>query len=396
MRGLRNMVLAGVFVLVVGALALATAKPRGDEAPSITETVLYSFCPQGDCTDGAVNIDGVIMDGVGNLYGTTIQGGANDKGTVFELTPSSTGWNEKVLYSFCSQSNCTDGYNPSGLILDGAGNLYGTTIYGGAYGYGTAFELTPSSTGWNEKVLYSFCSQSNCTDGKHPYAPLVMDGSGHLYGTTGSGGNANPICKLGNAGSCGVVFALDLAVNAYNLTVSKSGNGSGKVTSSPAGIDCGSTCRTNFAAGTQVTLTAAASSGSTFIGWGGVCSGSGSCVVTMNASQNVSAIFTQTIAYTLSVSVIGSLNGTVTSSPSGINCGSTCSASFSAGTQVTLIANPVSGSTYTWGGACSGNGSCVVTMNSDQFVFASFAPFPTAEVFVKLKNLLGYPDLLPY
>jgi uncharacterized repeat protein (TIGR03803 family) len=191
MRGLRNMVLAGVFVLVAGALALATAKPRGDEAPSITETVLYRFCAQSACTDGASIVFRLIMDGVGNLYGTTIQGGANDKGTVFELTPSSTGWNEKVLYSFCSQSNCADGAVPSGdLILDGAGNLYGIAM-GGAYDAGTVFELTPSSTGWNEKVLYSFCSQSNCTDGRYPGglgSGLILDGAGNLYGTTRQGG----------------------------------------------------------------------------------------------------------------------------------------------------------------------------------------------------------------
>jgi hypothetical protein len=113
-------------------------------------------------------------------------------------------------------------------------------------------------------------------------------------------------------------------------------------------------------------------------------------------SQAVSVTVGSNTTYTLSVSVIGSLNGSVTSSPSGIDCGATCSASFSAGAQVTLTANPMSGSTYTWGGACSGNGSCVVTMNSDQIVFASFAPFPTAETFVKLKSLLGFPDLLPY
>ena len=158
-----------------------------------SETVLYSFCPSGaSCTDGELPYAGLIMDAAGNLYGTTNSGGAHGGGTVFELIPNAakTMWSETVLYSFCAQGGCVDGDGPyAGLIMDAAGNLYGTTVQGGAHGgYGTVFELTPNAakTKWSETVLYSFCAQGgkNCTDGLGPLAGLIMDAAGNLYGTT--------------------------------------------------------------------------------------------------------------------------------------------------------------------------------------------------------------------
>jgi len=133
--------------------------------------------------DGHGPFGGVILDAAGNLYGTTIYGGAYSAGTVFELTPTSTGWTESVLYSF----NCATGCNPQFevLIFDGAGNLYGTTPHGGAYGNGVVFELTPTSTGWTESVLYSFTGGS---DGGTSYAGVIFDAAGNLYGTTWGGG----------------------------------------------------------------------------------------------------------------------------------------------------------------------------------------------------------------
>jgi uncharacterized repeat protein (TIGR03803 family) len=145
-----------------------------------TEKVLYSF---GNGTDGGYPEAGLLFDGAGNLYGTTVSGGTYTYGTVFELIPQAGGgWTENVLHSF---GNGTDGANPTGLIADGAGNLYGTTV-GGGYGSGTVFELTPQAGGgWTEKVLYSF---SNGSDGGYPYAGLIFDGAGNLYGTTSEGG----------------------------------------------------------------------------------------------------------------------------------------------------------------------------------------------------------------
>jgi uncharacterized repeat protein (TIGR03803 family) len=170
-----------------------------------TETVLYSFCSQQNCADGARPTAGIIMDKTGSLYGATSKGGnagcSDGCGTIFKLAPGGT---ETVLYSFCSQAKCADGADPvTPLILKG-GNLYGTTETGGAGNKGTVFEI--SSTG-TETVLYSFCGQEDCTDGAQPEAGVIMDKAGNLYGTTNAGGNADAYCRRG----CGTVF--ELAVN---------------------------------------------------------------------------------------------------------------------------------------------------------------------------------------
>ncbi len=158
----------------------------------------------------------------------------------------------------------------------------------------------------------------------------------------------------------------------HTLSISKSGAGSGTVTSTPSGIDCGSTCSASVTSGSTMTLTATAASGSTFSGWSGACSGTGSCTVTMDSNKTATATFTPS-TLTLSVSKSGTGSGTVTSSPSGISCGSTCSSSFTNGSSVTLTATAASGSTFSgWSGACSGTGSCTVTMSSDKSVTATF------------------------
>jgi uncharacterized repeat protein (TIGR03803 family) len=246
------------------------------------ETVLYTFCTQINCTGGTYLTGGLITDGAGNLYGMTEGGGTNNGGTVFKLSPTGTGWTETVLYSFCAQTNCSDGRSPwrATLIMDATGNLYGTTYWGGRGGYdGTVFKLSPTSTGWTETVLYSFCAQTNCGDGYLPVAGVIMDAAGNLYGTT-------TIC----GSTCGgTVFQL----NGWALSVSVIGNSGGTVTSSPSGIDCGSICSADFPRGTQVTLSATGAAGWGLAGWGGVCSGiAPSCNVTLNGDTSVSATFT--------------------------------------------------------------------------------------------------------
>ncbi len=167
-----------------------------------TETVLYSFCAQGGskCTDGAIPFAGVVFDQAGNVYGTASQGGAHGRGVVFKLTPQGK---ETVLYNFCSQSHCTDGeYPASVLVFDQKGNLYGVTGSGGANKYGVVFEVTPEG---KEIVLYNFCAQRGCADGRYPTAGLVFDQKGNLYGTTYWGGAyKSSFCR----GGCGVVFRL--------------------------------------------------------------------------------------------------------------------------------------------------------------------------------------------
>jgi uncharacterized repeat protein (TIGR03803 family) len=144
-----------------------------------TLTTLYSFCSQTNCTDGDQPVAGLVQAANGDLYGTTIGGGANDDGTIFKITPGGT---LTTLYSFCSQTNCTDGFYPLGGLVQAAnGDFYGTTYGGGANGGGTAFKITPGGT---LTTLYSFCSQTNCTDGGGLEAGLVQAADGDLYGTT--------------------------------------------------------------------------------------------------------------------------------------------------------------------------------------------------------------------
>jgi uncharacterized repeat protein (TIGR03803 family) len=185
---------------LVFALLLITLQP----AQAQTESVLYSFCSESGCSDGSGSYAGLVTDKKGDLYGTTYFGGANNYGTVFKLTPAG---NESVLYSFCSQSGCSDGSRPqAGVILDKKGNLYGTTSSGGAHGLGAVFRVTPAGS---ESVLYSFCSQSGCSDGHYPLAGLLMDTAGNLYGTTYLGGadNGGTVFKLTRAGNETVLYS---------------------------------------------------------------------------------------------------------------------------------------------------------------------------------------------
>lgn len=253
------------------------------------------------------------------------------------------------------------------------------------------------------------------------------------------------------------LFTVNATTQTFTLTVNKVGSGSGTVTSSPAAINCGSTCSASFSQGTSVKLTATPLSGSTFSGWSGACTGTGTCNVTMDSNKTVTATFntggysisgkvtlngsglsrvtitlkgawsttattgsdgsyiftgaqngsytitpsksgytftpssrsitvnnanvtvpdftaTQTTqTFALTVMKAGTGSGTVTSSPEGINCGITCTASFNQGTSVNLIATPLSGYTFGgWNGACNGTGTCTVVMDANKSVTAMF------------------------
>jgi uncharacterized repeat protein (TIGR03803 family) len=171
-----------------GAYGLGTVfklSPPATKRGAWTGTVLYSFGSQPG--DGATPYDSLVTDKDGNLYGTTYSGGANNVGTVFELSPEKTGtWTETVLYNFGGAPN--DGSLPyAGLMIDTKDNLYGTTYTGGANNAGTVFKLTREKSGaWSEAVLHGFGGAAN--DGSLPYAGLIMDKAGDLYGTTSEGG----------------------------------------------------------------------------------------------------------------------------------------------------------------------------------------------------------------
>lgn len=170
-----------------------------------TETILYNFCTiqsANNCVDGGFPRSQLVADSLGNLYGTASFGGvAEDAGLVFELSRGKNGWTETVLYNFCSVQQvqqCPNGAIPvSAVVRDKSGNLYGTTQSGGVlqgddYG-GVVYELSPSVSGWTETVLYAFAPPY--AYGTDPYAPLVLDDAGSLYGTAvngGEGGIAGP------------------------------------------------------------------------------------------------------------------------------------------------------------------------------------------------------------
>jgi uncharacterized repeat protein (TIGR03803 family) len=167
------------------------------------ETVLYSF---GNGDDGGSPEFSLIFDDAGNLYGTTEYGGAGRTGTVFKLTPGQDGWVETILYAFPHSITGPNGANPVGaLVMDGEGRLYGDTQEGGTYGCGAVFELVPSESGYKEKVIYSF----NGSDGLQPFSGLTIDRNGFLYGTTSSGGDTSVCYYVG----CGIVFQLIKGAN---------------------------------------------------------------------------------------------------------------------------------------------------------------------------------------
>ncbi|MBK7660165.1 MAG: hypothetical protein IPJ28_13935 [Betaproteobacteria bacterium] len=190
---------------------------------------------------------------------------------------------------------------------------------------------------------------------------------------------------VGWSGACSALLPCNVTADAaksvtasfaavpFTLSVTKSGSGSGSVTSSPAGIDCGATCSTNFNGGTVVVLTGTASSGSVFAGWsGGGCSGTGACNVTIDAAKTITATF-DLQQFALTVTKSGAGTGTVTSTPAGIACGATCSANFNSGVSVALAAAPTADSFFAgWSGACTGTGACNVTMDAAKGVGAQF------------------------
>jgi uncharacterized repeat protein (TIGR03803 family) len=214
---------------------------------SWVETVLYTF---GDSPDGATPFDGVTFDRAGNMYGTTSAGGTGQRGTIFQLSPSGSGWTETILHHFQG----SDGLEPyAGVILDSAGNLYGATAGGGPVGggvayklshengawtyamldnffggigpmqklsmdsagnlyganqssgigpyYGQVWELTPSGGQWTETILYNF---TNYFNGQYPNGGIVLDAGGNLYGTTQSGGTGSDCVTF-----CGILFELE-------------------------------------------------------------------------------------------------------------------------------------------------------------------------------------------
>jgi len=218
------------------------------------------------------------------------------------------------------------------------------------------------------------------TDCSEAYAANTMvtltaqAGQGATF-TGWSGGGCS-----GTASTCTVTINAVVSVTAtftlmqFNVTVGKSGNGSGTVTSVPTGIDCGATCTAPFDYNSTVTLSASPAPGSAFAGWsGGGCSGTAPCMIGVSAPTQVTAMFTL-LQYPLTVSKGGTGAGTVTSTPAGISCGSTCMTNYDFGTMVTLTptADPNTSDFSGWSGDCTGTGACMVTIDAARNVTANF------------------------
>jgi len=414
--------------------------------PSGGRTTLYKFCPQGGngCTDGQFPVSTLVQRSTdGNLYGTTHLGGGSGEGTVFQVTPAGV---ENLVYNFCTQHGCADGAEPlAGLLQLSDGTLIGTTDSGGANGnYGTIYQIPPAGT---LTTVYSFCLQNGCEDGNSPDGVLVQGSDRNLYGVNTVGGGPNgygtvfalsptsanytlTVSLTGNGtvtstdglihcpgtcsqfypngtqvtltaapgsdsmfggwsgggctgtGPCTVTVNQNLSVGAPFvqpspiLTVATDGSGTATSGDMPPTINCPGVCGYSYPVNTPVTLTAQPANGWIFDHWSGDCGGSGSCTVTMAQDKTVTAHFVQQ-GFMLSVSISGS--GIVTSADGFINCPGVCNYTYPGGTPVTLNAEATQGNVFTgWSQPCSGNGSCMITMNSNVAVTATFSVSPQA------------------
>jgi uncharacterized repeat protein (TIGR03803 family) len=194
--------------------------------PQWSQRVVYQFGGNlGGHHDGCGPNATVIFDHAGSIYGTTFQGGAYTYGgTVYKITPTPSGWEEAVLWNFGDGSDGSQPFNS--LIIDRSGNLYGTTTRGGQYNWGTVFELTPSPSGWTETILHDF---QNEADGAVPYTGLISDQSGNLYGATVTGGENHggtvfQLTRSGNSWIFQVLYALTGGGPNQNLLIGSDGS----------------------------------------------------------------------------------------------------------------------------------------------------------------------------
>jgi hypothetical protein len=363
----------------------------------------------------------VMLDGSGSELGTYVAAPLAPVGATFKIEgPGGTVEEEEVTATELSALKLTHQFTQEGtytirmeLKLSSSGVRGGeplpkegimaalpqTVTVGPASG-STEFPLSVTKTGAGSGTVSGNPPGINCgTDCSAEFAEATTvtltttPASGSTFaGWTGAGCTGTGTCEvtMSAAKSVEAKFEPSGTPAEFALSVSKSGAGSGTVTSSPAGISCGSECSAKFAETQTVTLTATPASGSSFAGWSGACTGLGSCQVTMSAAKSVNAKFepaTGPAVFALTVGKAGSGSGTVTSSPAGIDCGATCGGNYQEGTTVTLTASAASGSTFGgWGGACSGTGTCVVALSGAKSVTATFnanpvnSPPPPAEI----------------
>jgi uncharacterized protein (DUF2141 family) len=323
----------------------------------------------------------VVKSGTGDGTVTSSPTGINcgpdcsevfDYGTLVTLTASPVAGSASAGWS----ANCTpSGANTCQITVTAADQVVATFNAG-------AYTLTVNKSGTGSGTVNSSPPGIDCgSDCSEAYTSgtLVTLTATPATGSTFSGWSAN--CTVTGTYTCQVTMdtartvTATFTLNTYTLTVSKSGDGSGTVTSSPVGIDCGSDCSEIYSHGSLVTLTASPAAGSTFISWSANCTVTGTftCEVTVDQAKTVTATFNS--LYQLTVSKSGTGSGNVTSSPPGIDCGSDCSEQYASGTLVTLTATPAAGSSFTgWSANCTitGGNACQVTMDTARTVTATF------------------------
>jgi alpha-tubulin suppressor-like RCC1 family protein len=298
---------------------------------------------------GVIHTCASLQDGTVRCWGDNSSGQLGNGSTTNSSTPV-------TVSGISTATAVTSGYNDACALLQGGSlQCWGINNYG-QLGNGTTTDAHTPVAVAGIGVTWTSSDSTVATINATGLTTGVSSGSTTITATSGDRSGSTTLTVVGRP----------------TLAVVKAGSGSGTVTSSPPGIDCGTTCSAPYDGGTVVTLTATPATGSTFTGWNGCDTVSGTtCTVTMNASRSVTATFTLQ-RFTLTVNKAGS--GTVTSSPPGIDCGTTCSAPYDGGTVVTLTATPAIGSIFTgWSGCNAASGTtCTVAMSAATSVTATF------------------------
>ena len=382
---------------ILWSVNVAAGMPSGSGAGAITTSGLYTAPPTVPTANpvkviatsaaDASETSTALVTIASAIYNLTLSTTGTGGGTI---TPNPVGIScGSKCYSYASGTvvQLTAGANPGSAFAGWGGACSGT----GACSVTMSSSKTVSAT-FNLVAIYNL-TLSITGSGTITPSPLGTSCGTNCYaystGTvvqlTAQANTGSTFAGWGGAcsgtGACSVTMSSSKTVSAtfnlvpiYNLTLSTTGNGGGTITPKPVGTSCGTNCY-SYSSGTVVQVTASASAGSTFAGWGGACSGTGACSVTMSSTRNVSATFTQIpVSYSLTLSTTG--GGKITPNPLGTSCGTNCY-SYTSATVVQVTETPNSGYTFAgWGGACSGTGSCSVTMSAARSVSATFTPTP--------------------
>ena len=337
------------------------------------QTVTATFTPTSYTLGVTTSTEGTVTSSSGAINCGSTCSASYPAGTALTLTATP---NAGYVFASWTSGPCIGSTTSTCAVTMNAAQSATATFNVATY----ALSVTPSSNGTVTSSSGGISCGSTCSASYAASTSLTLTASpasGYNFSSWTSGpcnGSTTATCTFTTGTTAQAVSASYTAVVVPpgSQLLSISTVGSGTVTSNTGGISCGATCSASYSTGASVTLTASPAAGYTFTGWsGGSCTGTSTCVLTMSAAKSATATFTQ-ISYALTVTA--PTNGSVSSSPSGISCGSTCSASYASGTSVTLTATPAAGYTFTsWGGSCSGTATtCTLTMSAAKSVTTTF------------------------